>query len=118
MRTTEQQIETLQEIQTAHPPTSKTWQLASELLQPLFAEMASRPPPGDKTETPKQVCDQCGSEDVTEFYRATVSRAVNSKEVLFGDLGDRLDLEYRVDRVECVECGETNVIPQEQYATQ
>ena len=36
------QIEALQAIQKTHPPTSSAWMQASELLAPLFAEMASR----------------------------------------------------------------------------
>ena len=35
-------IEVLQNIQATHPPTAKAWQTASELLAPLFREMARR----------------------------------------------------------------------------
>ena len=33
-------IEELQSIQKTHPPTSSAWMQASEMLVPLFAEMA------------------------------------------------------------------------------
>lgn len=36
------QIERLQAIQKGHPPTHKAWQTASEMLAPLFEEMAKR----------------------------------------------------------------------------
>jgi hypothetical protein len=35
-------IESLGTIQDSNPPSSAEWQLASENLQPLFAEMAQR----------------------------------------------------------------------------
>ena len=35
------QITELQSIQKTHPPTSSAWMVASELLAPLFKEMAS-----------------------------------------------------------------------------
>jgi hypothetical protein len=34
------QIEQLQAIQKTHPPISSAWMQASEMLEPLFAEMA------------------------------------------------------------------------------
>lgn len=43
--TTEQilaEIEQLQAVQKGHPPAHKAWQTASELLAPLFQEMAKR----------------------------------------------------------------------------
>ena len=38
------EIEQLQEIQKTHAPSTPAWQTASELLAPLFAEMAKREP--------------------------------------------------------------------------